>query len=259
MIKLFNRIREKSVSKGQFGKYLVYAIGEIFLVVIGILIALQVNNWNENQKEFQRSIKLLQNLKEELFQDSMYFNNVYTAEKDLFLQASEELFRIHNPDYILQPGDSTVKLAFRYACFTPVIKYSDNAYNELMSSDLINQISSEGLKHNLHEYYGQVKFLNSYSEQSFQLSNSLIMELAEYYEVIPGKNPNSRSISEFSGAAEDEFSTIYDLESFRENRSLNPKLYDMIDIHKDRLGGLEIVKKLARLIQTDIDKELSTD
>ncbi|MEJ2113692.1 MAG: DUF6090 family protein, partial [Flavobacteriaceae bacterium] len=51
MIKLFNKIRQRLLSENKFSKYLLYAIGEIILVVIGILIALQVNNWNNERKE----------------------------------------------------------------------------------------------------------------------------------------------------------------------------------------------------------------
>lgn len=51
MIKLFSRIRQKLLSENKFSKYLIYALGEIVLVMIGILLALQVNNWNENRKE----------------------------------------------------------------------------------------------------------------------------------------------------------------------------------------------------------------
>jgi hypothetical protein len=50
MIKFFRKIRQNLLSEGKTGKYFKYAIGEIILVVIGILIALQINNWNENRK-----------------------------------------------------------------------------------------------------------------------------------------------------------------------------------------------------------------
>ncbi|MFD2099648.1 DUF6090 family protein [Flagellimonas iocasae] len=50
MLKFFRKIRQNLLSEGKTGKYLKYAIGEIILVVIGILIALQINNWNENRK-----------------------------------------------------------------------------------------------------------------------------------------------------------------------------------------------------------------
>ncbi len=50
MIKFFRKIRQKLLTENKFSKYLIYAIGEIILVVIGILIALQINNANENRK-----------------------------------------------------------------------------------------------------------------------------------------------------------------------------------------------------------------
>ncbi|MCO4822155.1 MAG: hypothetical protein KC469_08810 [Flavobacteriaceae bacterium] len=56
MIKFFRRIRYDLMEKNKTGKYLKYAIGEIILVVIGILIALSINNWNETKKQEQRAI-----------------------------------------------------------------------------------------------------------------------------------------------------------------------------------------------------------
>jgi hypothetical protein len=50
MIKFFRKIRQKLLKENKYSKYLTYAIGEIILVVIGILIALSINNWNENRK-----------------------------------------------------------------------------------------------------------------------------------------------------------------------------------------------------------------
>ena len=51
MIKFFRKIRQRLLSESKFGKYLAYAAGEIILVVIGILIALSINNWNEERKK----------------------------------------------------------------------------------------------------------------------------------------------------------------------------------------------------------------
>lgn len=50
MIKLFRRIRQKILTEYNFGKYVIYALGEIILVVIGILIALQINHLNEGRE-----------------------------------------------------------------------------------------------------------------------------------------------------------------------------------------------------------------
>ena len=69
MIKFFRKIRQKLVSENNLGKYLFYAIGEIVLVVIGILIALSINNWNESRKIRHQDIEFLKNLKAELLID----------------------------------------------------------------------------------------------------------------------------------------------------------------------------------------------
>jgi hypothetical protein len=66
MISLFRKIRQKLLQENRVTRYLVYALGEIFLVVIGILIALQVNNWNENRKQEIEKTKLTASLGEEI-------------------------------------------------------------------------------------------------------------------------------------------------------------------------------------------------
>jgi hypothetical protein len=62
MIKFFRKIRKELFVENRFNKYLLYAIGEIVLVVIGILIALQINNWNEEKKERITEKKILKEL-----------------------------------------------------------------------------------------------------------------------------------------------------------------------------------------------------
>ena len=62
MIKFFRRIRQKFLEEGRLSKYLIYAIGEILLVVIGILIALQINNWNKKKVTNTYELRLLQGL-----------------------------------------------------------------------------------------------------------------------------------------------------------------------------------------------------
>jgi len=69
MIKFFRRIRQALISENKFSKYIIYAIGEILLVVIGILIALQINTWNEGRKDRLLETKLLENLAENLKQN----------------------------------------------------------------------------------------------------------------------------------------------------------------------------------------------
>ncbi|SKB88672.1 DUF6090 family protein, partial [Maribacter arcticus] len=58
MIKFFRKIRQQLLTENKFSKYLLYAIGEIVLVMVGILLALQVNNWNELRKKEEAEIQL---------------------------------------------------------------------------------------------------------------------------------------------------------------------------------------------------------
>jgi hypothetical protein len=78
MIKFFGHIRRSLINENKMGKYFKYAIGEVVLVVIGILIALQINNWNietiEANKEKTYLIEIRENLKNRSYRNRFYFN-----------------------------------------------------------------------------------------------------------------------------------------------------------------------------------------
>ena len=81
MIKFFRKIRKKLLTENKFSKYLIYAIGEIILVVIGILIALQINNWNENSKLKIEETRLLEQLNIEFKNNKKKLEVVNTRNK----------------------------------------------------------------------------------------------------------------------------------------------------------------------------------
>jgi len=86
MIKFFRKIRQDLLKKGNTGKYLQYAIGEIVLVVIGILIALSINNWNEGRLMRKAELNFYRNTKQRLLDDAnniaaeLRFNNNSTEQ-----------------------------------------------------------------------------------------------------------------------------------------------------------------------------------
>ena len=75
MIKFFRKIRQNLLSEGKFGKYLTYAIGEIVLVVIGILIALSLNNWNEQRKVNNKEYLILNEFLNSINKDLKAYEN----------------------------------------------------------------------------------------------------------------------------------------------------------------------------------------
>ncbi|GAA4280074.1 DUF6090 family protein [Gaetbulibacter aestuarii] len=99
MIKFFRNIRKTLINQGKTTKYLNYAIGEIVLVVIGILIALQINNWNETRKAKIKSRNYLIEIKSDLKADTILFNtgikhlNNYIADEEWVLNATDYTFK----------------------------------------------------------------------------------------------------------------------------------------------------------------------
>ena len=82
MITFFRRIRQSLLSQKRLTQYLLYALGEIVLVVIGILLALQINNWNEERKESKAIKDVLIEIREDLLQDQVEFMRAIAIRKD---------------------------------------------------------------------------------------------------------------------------------------------------------------------------------
>lgn len=77
MVKFLKNIRLNIIGKKETVRYLKYAIGEVILVMVGILLALQVNNWNEKRKDRGHEIKLLKQLKVDLLDNFSEIRSVY--------------------------------------------------------------------------------------------------------------------------------------------------------------------------------------
>ncbi len=92
MIKFFRQIRQNLIMENKTGKYLKYAIGEIILVVIGILIALQINNWNENRKEKQQEKAILYQLNTD-FQSNLKQLDQKIGSKQEAINSALQLFK----------------------------------------------------------------------------------------------------------------------------------------------------------------------
>jgi hypothetical protein len=82
MIKFFRKIRQRLLTENKFSKYLIYAIGEIVLVVIGILIALQINNWNQKKTERKVEQGYISSLIEDTKTDLSNFKNAIALNEE---------------------------------------------------------------------------------------------------------------------------------------------------------------------------------
>ena len=101
MLKYFRKIRQKLMQENKFSKYLLYAVGEIVLVVIGILIALQINNWNntkQNEKEFEKIVEafesdLIRNIEESTIVIQRDYRRDSLVDLVLKKKATREMYR----------------------------------------------------------------------------------------------------------------------------------------------------------------------
>ena len=137
MIKLFRNIRKNLLNEGKTSKYLKYAIGEIVLVVIGILIALQINNWNEGRKENIHQKSVLSNLLQDLKSDSVsYSQNLKELKNVDFLQ--EQLYKIgvKNDNTIVIDNPSIIRFLPNY---NPITKDNDPFLSTKITNDTIRK------------------------------------------------------------------------------------------------------------------------
>lgn len=177
MIKFFRGIRQKLIETQQSKKYFIYAIGEILLVVVGILIALQVNNWNERRKNRISEMQSLMIVKENLTQDLDDFekNIIHLGNR---VQACVILLNssMNNIEY-----HDSLAYHLLYSYVFPHFTPNESGY-ELLKSKGIEIISNDSLKlaiTNLYEY--GYKYLYTWeSEQTSNIMNNYQPMLRQY-------------------------------------------------------------------------------
>ena len=165
MIKFFRKIRYNLMEQNKTGKYLKYAIGEIVLVVIGILIALSINNWNETKKTRGIELKLLHELKddlketkEDLLTDIEKANRLLVVTDSLYQAASENNW-------------GQVKISMDYIYETPHLFAKLSAYKSIQAFG-VNIISNDNLRKMITNFY-------ELHLERVQYGESLIKEINE--------------------------------------------------------------------------------
>ncbi len=143
MISFFRKIRQKLLSQNRVTRYLVYSIGEILLVTVGILIALQVNNWNENRLNRILETKYLKGLQRDLNRDIDGLDLMTTYRKEV-IDASLKVMKMNPPNTIeelQEANDEFLKILF-WEEFTP----NNNTFKELTSSGNLSLVKSDSIK-----------------------------------------------------------------------------------------------------------------
>lgn len=154
MPRFFNRIRKQLAKDNKFFQYSRYAIGEILLVVIGILIALQVDNWNEDRMEKKIQQLSLNNLREDLEYDINLYKRLDSTYMDWHVKASRMLRqvrtgskeRLTKDEYIVGEG------SLKYVTLRTV------TFDEMISTGIFYRIQNDKISNNILDYYEYANF-----------------------------------------------------------------------------------------------------
>lgn len=256
MIKFFRRIRYDLMEKNKTGKYLKYAIGEIVLVMIGILLALQVNNWNEYRKnkimETDYLIRIFQDLDHDLAEFERTIDVAQSRNnRILFLQQT-----INDSDLAMKSSDYFIK-SIMHAGWTLEPSISDYTFDELKSSGRLVLIQNKDLRTSLSKYYNsryshrQWNYIrenvqNKYYEYSAGILNQeqSIWVLKNDYDY----NPDSIIISHY------ELDEVY--KRFKSKEKFHQLLPQAFEVKFETITAGERFKSEAQKLKDDIQKEL---
>ena len=201
MLPFLRKIRHQLVQENRFSRYLLYAFGEIFLVVIGILSALQINNWNESKKARKYELKMLQELEAVLVRDKEYLNSQITrlAEKE------KSANRLIQAIELKEENLDTLNRYLSGLRYEILFQYNSGPYGSIQSGGL-DKISNDSIRSKMTGLYeflipraekllGKLQDSEVLENQlSEQLTERIIQDLPGGGKVIRGRISNPKVI-----------------------------------------------------------------
>ena len=190
MAKFFRKIRLNLLSAGKTRNYLKYAIGEIILVVIGILIALQINNLNQLNKDDKALMEYLVKIKSQTQEDLVVIDSLIVYRKDTAKNCKMARNQILNKT---EDENLFMLMSCGGAFFDYYFKANDGGYEALKSSDYYGKINNTQLDSLLSKYHrivGEIsqneKSYNQYVEaQEAYISNEFDRSLVMAFAFVP--------------------------------------------------------------------------
>ncbi len=164
MLKVFRKVRQQLLIEKKFSNYLIYAIGEIFLVVIGILIALAIDNANDNRIKREKEQVYLKGLKEEFEISKIKLQELIGYNKDSY-EAAIEIMNIMDSDK--KPSEEKLSQLFITAFAYDIFFNPNNSLlNEMINSGSLKDISNDSLRIQLTNW---ISFIDDIANQEKML------------------------------------------------------------------------------------------
>ncbi len=155
MLRFFRRIRQRLLTDNKFSKYLLYAIGEILLVVVGILIALQVDSWNAERKDAIKLRTALQSVYKDIVQDSLLIDRTLPGYLQIEDLNQELLQKAYASSTTLDTLKFIMKEEFPIYWITS-LPFNHNTFDNLKATGAF-EILPEDIKLLLSDYYTTVE------------------------------------------------------------------------------------------------------
>jgi len=166
MINFFRRIRKKLADDNKFYKYSRYAIGEILLVVIGILIALQINNWNEEKKNEKAEQNFYKGMFSDLEKDKIKLEGLRVFYKNRIEHAGWILEKVRNPAAPLDYIEFGKRVQPLY--FGPLPVTYTSSFEAAKSSGAFTNFKNKQILKNLNQYYADFGELKGIMEATLR-------------------------------------------------------------------------------------------
>ena len=177
MIKFFRNIRQNLLHEGKTAKYLKYAIGEIFLVMIGILLALQVNNWNQERHQRQKEKKILIELKSDLVSNDSILQNTIEFEQNTAEEVAIAIEHIKSK----KPFNDTIGSYLNRVSWIGRIQFVSSAYESLNSIG-IDIICSDNLRKEIANLFGSsLPYATTFLRDAGLISADLFLPLHQKF------------------------------------------------------------------------------
>ncbi|RDK83528.1 DUF6090 family protein [Marinirhabdus gelatinilytica] len=178
MIKFFRKIRQKLLAENKFSKYLLYAIGEIILVVIGILIALQIGQWNKESEINKLELTILKEIESNLNDD------LNQMQGDISLMQVMDTACVNLKNAINTNSELTKDFSDNASLLRVMPHYQPNKSGyDLLVSKGISIISNDSLRNSISTHYENLyTYYNRYEEERFMFHiNISEPKLLEYF------------------------------------------------------------------------------
>ena len=153
MLFLLRKIRKKLMEKNRFTTYLLYAVGEIILVVIGILIALQINNWNAQRLNQKKEQGYLLEIKSNLETDLLQIDKVLTFNKDKADKIMECFVEFQNIGTSTTTSNEILGRRLGVIGSFETLNPNRLGFENLQSAENIELISNSDLRKQILDYY----------------------------------------------------------------------------------------------------------